>query len=404
MATEVKTAGELAGEQARLLENILQISVQLSATTDRRQMLDTILAEARRLSGAQAGSLYVRRGERLQFVVAQNDEVSLAGICKRLEGVGVELGGESLAGFVATTGQAVNIPDSYKISPGAPFRINRDFDAATGYRTQSILALPLMCPNGQVVGVLQLINRIGADGKVEPFPDRADWPLASLASMAAVSVHNALLTEQLKQAHLDTVIRLAVVAEFRDKETADHIRRISHVCAMLARAMGLDEPQVELIEYASTMHDIGKVGIPDSILLKPGALTPDERRIVETHATVGAEILARADNDLMKLAHQIALCHHERWDGKGYPQRLKGEQVPLAARIVCLADVFDALATKRCYKDAYPIEKVVEIIQAEKAGHFDPAVVEAFLSILDPLAALYRQHSPAASPTPGSGR
>lgn len=381
---------QFGAEQERLLESLLEISVRLAASRDLREVLEMIVSEARRLSGAQAGSLYIRRGDQLEFVVVQNDAVEVSEVARGLLGQKVAVGPGSLAGFVVAAGRTIDIPDSRRLEPGAPFWINRDFDAATGYRTQSILALPLTCPDGEAVGVLQLINCIGPGGGVVPFCQTDSRPLMSLAAIAAVTVQNALLGEQLKQAHLDTIIRLAGVVEFRDKSTAQHIRRISRLCRRLAEAMGLPSCQAELIERASTMHDIGKVGIPDSILLKPGPLTPQERAVIERHSHIGAEILSNSGGGFLRMAHDIALYHHERWDGTGYPTRLKGNDIPLPARIVCLADVCDALATKRCYKEAYPIGQVMAIIGQERGGHFDPAAVDAFFSISDEVVAVYR--------------
>ena len=383
------SAEAVAVTRASLMQSLLEVSIDLSASPGRREMLEMVLTEARRLSGAQGGSLYVCRGDRLEFVVAQNDVVDLAGQPETLLGMSLAVGGDSVAGFVAASGRAVNIPDTFQLPPGSPFRVDRRFDAAVGYRTRSILALPLVAPGGEVVGVLELVNRVGPDGAIGPFDEPEGSPIGSLATVAAVSVHNVLLSEQLKQARLDTIIRLAVVAEFRDQDTADHIVRMSHVCALTARAMDLPADEVELIQAASPMHDIGKVGIPDSILLKPAALTPDERRIVETHTLIGAEILASPSNQLMQTACDIALSHHERWDGNGYPHHLAGERIPLPARIACLADVFDALATRRCYKDAYPIEKVVQIIKDQTGRQFDPDVVQAFFNAFDDVMVAY---------------
>lgn len=375
-----------------LLESLLRLSVDLSAVSDRQKMLEMILTEARRISGAQAGTLYISRDEGIEFVIAQNDVVDISRLSQTLLGKTLEVGGDSLAGFVASTGRSVNIPDAHHLASGTPFRIYRDFDAATGYSARSILAVPLKCPNGEVVGVLQLINRLDPGGAITPFPEPERRPIMSLASMAAVSIQNALLEDRLKQAHLDTVMHLSVVAEFRDRNTARHIERISRISALIARALGLDDKQVELIRYASPMHDIGKIGIPDSILLKPGLLTADERKIVETHTILGGDILENATSELIVLAREIALSHHERWDGTGYPHRLKGESIPLPGRIVCVADVFDALASERCYKDAYPTEKVLEIIRAETGRHFDPNIIKAFFGILDEVLATYENN------------
>ena len=379
--------------RAELLENLLQISIALSASRDRREMLEMILTEARRLTNAQAGTLYIKHQDQLQFVVAQNDIIDLSTIDDKLIGRGIKIANNSLAGFAALTGRIVNIPDSHHLASGAPFRINRDLDQTTGYDTRSILAIPLKCPDGEVVGVLQLINCLGHDGAIVPFQLHQDQPIMSLASMAAVSIHNLLLTERLKRANLDTIIRLSVIAEFRDRGTAQHIKRISHISTLIARAMKLDDEQVELIQSASPMHDIGKIGIPDSILLKPGPLTDEERKIVEKHTIIGGEILANPTNDLMITARDIAMYHHERWDGGGYPHHLKKEEIPLSARIVALADVFDALATERCYKKAYPMDKVIPIIRQEVGKHFDPNVAKAFFSILDHIVETYNAYT-----------
>ena len=383
-------------DAADVLKGLLEIGVHLSSVADRRQMLDMILGEARKLARAEAGSLYVHRNGRLRFVAAQNDRLGDGALSSVFLGKEIPTTSESLAGFVASTGRVVNIPDAYNLSDDWPFRINRAFDQASGYHTQSILAIPLRCPDGSCVGVLELLNRLDAAGAVAPFPNAEGSGILSLASMAAVTIHNALLQEDLKQAHLDTIIRLSVVVEHRDNATAQHIRRISRTARLLAEAMGLDRRQVELIECAAPMHDIGKVGIPDNILHKPSTLTAEERQGIQQHTLIGADILGHPQNDLIAMAHDIALSHHERWDGEGYPTGLAGDAIPLAGRIVGLADVVDALLSKRCYKHAYSAETVHDILVSEKGKQFDPAVVDAFLHVEDRVLEAYRaaEHEP----------
>ena len=195
---------------------------------------------------------------------------------------------------------------------------------------------------------------------------------------------------ELEQAQLDvrksreeTVYRLSIAAEFRDDETARHIQRMSRYCSMLARHQGADEQRSELIRLASIMHDVGKIGIPDHILLKPNPLTEEEREIMERHAELGHRILAGSESELLKLAATIALTHHEWIDGTGYPQALAGEDIPFEGRIAAIADVFDALTTDRIYRKAYPLGEAVDIMKAERGSHFDPDMLDVFLDALD---------------------
>jgi CHASE2 domain-containing sensor protein len=188
-------------------------------------------------------------------------------------------------------------------------------------------------------------------------------------------------TQQLRDAQLEIVTRLAQAAESRDADTGDHIERIGHLCERLALKLGLDPRQARLLRHASAMHDVGKIAIPDRILLKPGRFDEDERRIMETHAARGAEILSGSSSPLIQLAEQVALTHHERWDGTGYPTRLAGDEIPFAGRICAVCDVFDALVSKRPYKEAWPLERALEEIARGSGSHFDPAVVAAFLEL-----------------------
>ena len=207
---------EIAQDHAAIAESLLQVAVNLSAVQDRRQLLDMILREARKLTQAEAGSLFILDNGRLTFAASQNDCISLPDVTDSLLTHELTVPDESLAGFVASTGRVMNIPNAYALSSGAPFRIDRRFDAATGYKTRSVLAIPLLCPDDQCVGVLELINRVGANGKVVPFLDAEGSGVMSLASMAAVTIQNAFLQEQLKKAHLDSIIRLSIAAELRD--------------------------------------------------------------------------------------------------------------------------------------------------------------------------------------------
>ncbi len=198
-------------------------------------------------------------------------------------------------------------------------------------------------------------------------------------------------TRELHNTRLEVIHRLGRAAEYRDNETGLHIIRMSNYSAVIARASGLNESQSELILQASPMHDIGKIGIPDSILLKPGKLTAQEWEIMKTHPAIGAEILSGHDAELMVSASEIALYHHERWDGSGYPNNIAAEKIPLTARIVAIADVFDALTTARPYKQAWPIEEAVRQINDSSGSHFDPRLVDVFNEVLPDLLKI-REH------------
>ena len=177
--------------------------------------------------------------------------------------------------------------------------------------------------------------------------------------------------------------RLSRAVEYRDEETGGHTERMSAYSAMLAGKLGVD---VESIRIASPMHDVGKVALPDHILLRPGALTPDERREMERHTLIGYQILSGSGSALLELGATIALTHHEKWDGSGYPHQLVGNAIPLDGQVAAVADVFDALTSDRPYRQAFPIEQAVEILRGERGRHFDPRLVDLFIENVDELA------------------
>ncbi len=202
-------------------------------------------------------------------------------------------------------------------------------------------------------------------------------PVSPAIVKARVKTHLSLVqAEELRVTRLQVIQRLGRAAEYKDNETGTHVLRMSHYSRILARAYGLSEKAADDILHAAPMHDIGKIGIADSILLKPGRLTEEEFDVMRTHPQIGADIIGEADSDLLKLAKSVALTHHEKWDGSGYPNGLKGEDIPIEGRIVAIADVFDALTSKRPYKEAWTVEKTLDLINAESGKHFDPDLVE----------------------------
>jgi response regulator RpfG family c-di-GMP phosphodiesterase len=210
-------------------------------------------------------------------------------------------------------------------------------------------------------------------------------------------------TADLADAEREIAHRLGVAVEWRDAETGVHIERMGRMCERLAREVGMSIVEADLLRHASALHDVGKVGIPDEILLKPGKLGPAEWTKMKTHTTIGASILSGSKSALVQMAETIARSHHERWDGSGYPQGLKGEEIPLAARICAICDVFDALLSPRPYKDAWPLHAVIRELSLLRGTHLDPALVDAFLPLAADLHAEYFEDEAALDAgAPGS--
>ena len=200
-------------------------------------------------------------------------------------------------------------------------------------------------------------------------------------------------TKELNDTRLEVIRRLGRAAEYRDDMTGFHIIRMSRYSQLLGLAAGMSEVEAEMLLNASPMHDIGKIGIPDSVLLKPGKLDPEEWKIMQTHVDIGVEILSGSDSALMDMASEVAQNHHEKWDGSGYPRALSGEDIPLTGRVVALADVFDALTTERPYKNAWPIDETIEFLKEQSGKHFEPRLVELFIDILPNILAIREQYA-----------
>jgi putative two-component system response regulator len=188
--------------------------------------------------------------------------------------------------------------------------------------------------------------------------------------------------DELRQTRLQIIHCLGLAAAYKDNETGRHVMRMSHISRVLARAAGFSEIEVENLYHAAPMHDIGKIGTPDAILLKKGSLDADEWAVMRNHSQIGGDILGEHSSPLLTMAYNIAMTHHEKWDGSGYPKGLKGEEIPLEGRIVALADVYDALTSERPYKSAWTIEATLEYINRERGHHFDPELVELFMAHL----------------------
>ncbi len=255
-------------------------------------------------------------------------------------------------------------------------------------------------PSGSRLRVLQVAaERIATEILLQQSKRRLEEMVESRTSDLTTALERLRsVNAQLLEGSRDTVMRLARAAEYRDGDTGEHVERMSSYSQHIAKQMGLAPEEQALLKLAAPMHDVGKIGIRDSILLKEGRLTAEEWQIMRQHPTIGAQILAGSRSKLLQMAEEIALSHHEKWDGSGYPGGLAGEQIPLTGRIVALADVFDALTTPRVYKDAWGVEEAVAHIRRESGRHFDPKVVEAFEKCLDSLLAVREKFLEPAGP------
>ena len=362
--------GLLAVKRARRLERRYQMLVsfgrKLVGVVRLRPLLSLLADEVRSIVGASRCSIFL--------VDAQGKELWTP-VAHGLEGRDLRIPlGTGIISHVVFSGRATRVADAYR-DP----RFDPSIDRMTGYKTRSVMAVPLKDREGRTLGVFQVLNKRHGE-----FDAEDEGLLDILASLAASAVESARLYEELRDSHVETIQRLARTAEYRDmKDTAAHLRAIGRYSRILASGCGLPEGEVESIECASPLHDIGKVGVRDAVLLKAGPLDPGELEEMKRHTTLGWEILSQAKSPLLRLAAEIALAHHERFDGQGYPQGLTGDKIPLAARIVAVADVLDALTAQRAYKTAWSFEDSARYIQDAGGKQFDPEVVAAFRKTSD---------------------
>ncbi len=293
-----------------------------------------------------------------------------------------------IAGYVAKTKEGIVINDAYSDA-----RFDQQVDKETGYHTRNILALPIEDSNGEIMGVYQAINKMTAS---KMFTQKDEEHLLLAASYTSKQLEAFALQEEIKQTQREIILTLAETGEMRSKETGNHVKRVAKYSEVIGRAYGLSRDELELLKDSSPMHDIGKIAIPDSILLKNGLLTDKEREIMKNHTTLGYEMLKHSDRELIKAAAIVAYQHHEKWDGTGYPNRLKGNKIHIFGRITALADVFDALVCKRVYKSAWPLEKVDELFREERGSHFDPALIDIYFKVRDELVDISVTYGDAA--------
>ncbi len=363
------------------LNLLVEFGARISSELRLDKLLDIIAQQITRMLDVGRCTIYLKDAEKneLWSKIAQGRGLEHTEIR-------VPLNGNNVVAIVARTGQTINMPNAYE-DP----RFSMDVDMVTDFRTHSLLAVPLKNNSGKVLGVFQVANK--ADGT--PFDKKDEGILLLLATLASSSIEIAKLYQDVHVSQLETIYRLAVTAEYRDQQdTRAHLKNISIISYLLALALGMNKKEAELIKNASPLHDIGKVALADNILLKPGRLTPEEFEIMKSHTIYGGRILEGAHSKVLQVAHRMSLYHHEKWNGTGYPKGLKGEDIPLEARIITVADVFDALCVSRVYKKAWKTDDAYLYILGESGKAFDPRIVVAFKKIYSSVRKLYLNQTP----------
>ena len=414
---------------------MLESGRRINEIKDTDVLLKQILTEARKIVNADAGSIYVLeektdnrvsvsdlpsfefmsgtsvytlseedrrkyfRNRQLRIKYAQNDTKDQ----DDYKNFAFNVSEKSISGYSIFSGEILNIDDAYSIGPDKSYSFDKNTDVQMGYKTRSMLTIPLISSTDKPLGVLQIINAQDSGGSLIPFDDDAVLFIKHFAYNATQALEHSYLTNSM-------ILRMQKMAEYRDpKETFHHVQRVSEFSDVIyvhwARKHGIEEERMkkyrDLLKIAAKCHDFGKVGVSDLILKKPGPgrFTEDERRIMMGHTCIGAVLFDEADSDIDVMARDVALRHHEWWDGseRGYPGRvdyknyaigtpvpparpLKGDEIPLAARIVAIADVFDALSHRRVYKDAWSVDDAFIEIQKLSGTQFDPELVMCFLA------------------------
>lgn len=400
------------------IELITQISLDINEVKDIDLLLERILTSARRIFNADAGSIYLKEGDQLKFSYSQNKTLQ-----KRLDPgkkliyntFSMPVNNDSIAGYVAKNRKIVNIPDVYEISDLVPYTFDSDYDIISDYRTCSMLTVPMRNQHGDVLGVMQVINALTDEGNKISFSASDEALIMHFAISAALAVDRAQMTRNI-------ILRMISMARLRDPaETDAHVNRVAaysvEVFEEWARRKKLEMEQIEkqkdLLRMAAMLHDVGKVAISDLILKKPARLTLDEFEVMKSHTYLGARLFMDFKSDFEEVAAEVALNHHERWDGTGYPGHIdlssqlppadngnagntprpkRGEEIPLFGRIVAVADVYDALCSRRAYKEPWDEDEVLNKLQESSGKHFDPEIVDAFFSCIDVIKFVARRY------------
>jgi response regulator RpfG family c-di-GMP phosphodiesterase len=404
------------------LESLTRLGIELNQVHDLDILMERILTEARQFVNADAGSIYIRDGDQLHFTYTQNQTLQ-----RRLpkgqkliySTFSMPVDENSIAGYVAATGKALNITDVYDLEATLPYQFSKGFDEASGYKTESVLAVPLKNAAGEVLGILQIINAQDSEQHIQPFSATDETMMFHFASIAAVALERAQMTRAM-------ILRMIRMAEMRDPmETGAHVNRVAgfavEIYEQWAYKRNVDAKEMDkvrdILRMAAMLHDVGKIATSDLILKKPDRLDRQEYEIMKLHTLHGARLFLDRQSDFDDAAGVVALNHHERWNGSGYPGHIdvksgiplsghvgpdgkplgkKGEEIPLFGRIVSLADVYDALCSNRSYKEPWSQDRIFDYLDKETGKRFDPELVEIFFSRLDVIHAIQARYSEAS--------
>lgn len=398
------------------LQEIISIDSDLNKIQDQDILLEKILQTARRLVDAEGGSIYIRHGDKIEITYSQNDKLAakLPPGQKLIYNIfKIPIDKKTISGYCASTKRLVNIPDVYKIPQAAPYKFDPFYDKVAEYKSVSMLAVPMVSGIGELLGVLQVINKRGSDGGYQSFNKGDESLIQHFANNVVITLERAQMTRAL-------LLRMIQMAELRDpKETGPHVNRVAgysvEIYERWAQKKGIPEHKIQKdrdnLRMAAMLHDAGKVAISDVILKKPARFTPDEYSIMQTHTLHGARLFVQEQSEFDRIARVVALNHHENWDGTGYPghvdigsgRPLKADEqgkplgkakteIPIFGRIVAIADVYDALRSRRSYKEPWEEEDVLREIRNLSGTKFDPEVVEAFFEVYPQLQQIAQRY------------
>ena len=302
--------------------------------------------------------------------------------------------GSGLVGYACLHNKPVYIDDAYTNEEYREFLEKGALvtDKQTGYRTKAIIVVPFTNNDGEVMGAYQAINKM-TESQIFTAKDLEYLTLA--ASYSGKSIESAMLAHEIEETQKEIIFTMGEIGESRSKETGNHVKRVAEYSYILALGLGMSEEEAEILKMASPMHDIGKVAIPDAVLKKPGKLTDEEFEIMKSHTVIGYNLLKNSKRRILRTAAIVAGQHHEKWNGKGYPNGLAGEDIHIYGRITAIADVFDALGSDRVYKKAWELDRILNLFKDERGQHFDPKLVDVFMDCLPQILEVRDRYSDA---------